>query len=101
MTKIQNLLSVDRVVHEPARLMILKFLESVGEADFTYLQAQGGFTQGNLATHLTKLRDAGYVDIEKTYKGRVPLSICRLTPAGRNALKKYVRSVIDALGAPS
>ncbi|MCX6629518.1 MAG: transcriptional regulator, partial [Candidatus Solibacter sp.] len=60
---IQGLAELDRLIHEPARLMIVMILEGVGEADFLYLQREGGFTQGNLSSHLAKLEEAGYVAI--------------------------------------
>ena len=67
---IQGLANLDRLIHEPASLMIVMILEAAGEADFLYLQREGGFTQGNLSSHLAKLEEAGYVEIEKKYKGK-------------------------------
>jgi DNA-binding transcriptional ArsR family regulator len=86
---IRGISRLDRLVHEPARLQILMFLEEVEEADFLYLQREGGFTQGNLSGHLSKLEDAGYIRIQKTFKGKMPLTICRLTAAGTKALRAY------------
>ena len=85
---------MDRLVHEPARLKILLILQAVGEADFLYLQRDGEFTQGNLSTHLNKLESAGYVEIEKKFKGKVPLTVCRLTAAGEGALLAYSRQML-------
>ena len=87
--RIQDISQLNRLIHEPARLTILLILEGVGEADFLYLQREGGFTQGNLSGHLTKLEEVGYVAIEKSFKGKVPLTVCRLTTAGKNALREY------------
>ena len=59
--KIQTLAGIDRIVHEPARLMIVALLAAVDEADFQYLHQATGLTKGNLSVHLSKLEDAGYV----------------------------------------
>ena len=68
---------VDRLVHEPSRAIILSVLAAVESADFVYLRsARQAQTSGNLSTHLTKLEAAGYVHIEKTYRGKMPLTLC-------------------------
>ena len=84
---LQELASLDRMIHEPARLMILTVLYAVPEADFLYLQHECGLTQGNLSSHLAKLEQGRYVSVEKTFKGKYPLTICRLTPRGRKAFE--------------
>lgn len=89
--RIEQITQLNRTVHEPARLAILLMLDGVGEADFLYLQREGGFTQGNLSGHLAKLEEAGYVAIEKKFKGKMPLTVCSLTGAGRAALHEYTR----------
>jgi DNA-binding MarR family transcriptional regulator len=81
--------NIDRLVHEPSRAVILSVLAAVESADFVYLKRETGLTSGNLSTHLSKLEAAGYVDIEKTYRGRMPLTLCRLTPEGRLAFENY------------
>ena len=73
------------------------FLEEVGEADFLYLQREGGFTQGNLSGHLSRLEDAGYVQIRKMFKGKTPLTVCALTPSGEVALDAYRRQMFGIL----
>jgi DNA-binding transcriptional ArsR family regulator len=85
----KQLASIDRVIHEPARLMIASLLAAVEEADFQYLHQATGLTKGNLSVHLSKLEKAGYVAIEKTYRGKVPLTLCRLTAGGAEALARY------------
>ena len=87
--RIREISQLDRLVHEPARLQILMFLQEVEEADFLYLQREGGFTQGNLSGHLSKLEDAKYIRIRKMFKGKTPLTVCRLTAAGEKALRTY------------
>ena len=95
--RLQELAQLDRLIHEPARLMILMILEGAGEADFLYLQREGGFTQGNLSSHLAKLEEAGYVQIEKTFKGKLPLTLCRLTAKGEEAFRNYSQRMMTAL----
>jgi DNA-binding transcriptional ArsR family regulator len=92
---IQRLAEIDRIIHEPARLMIVALLAAVEEADFQYLRLATGLTQGNLSTHLSRLEEADYVAIEKTFRGKYPLTICRLTARGKEVLDKY-RKVIRA-----
>jgi DNA-binding transcriptional ArsR family regulator len=97
---IKDLSSLDRVIHEPARLMIMTILFAVEEADFVYLQRECGLTQGNLSSHLSKLEEAGYLTISKTFKGKYPLTICKLTRKGRQAFESYsvkMRFVTDGL----
>ena len=86
---IKDLSSLDRVIHEPARLMIMTILFAVEEADFVYLQRECGLTQGNLSSHLSKLEQAGYLTITKTFKGKYPLTICKLTRNGRQTFQSY------------
>jgi len=98
--ELQALATLDRVIHEPARLMIMTVLYAVNEADFLYLQRECGFTQGNLSSHLGKLESAGYVQIEKMFKGKYPLTVCSLTPKGRAAFEEYAQK-ISAVGGRS
>ena len=96
-SKIQRLAEVDRIIHEPARLMVAALLAAVKEADFRYLQESTGLTKGNLSVHLSKLEEAGYISIEKTFRGRYPLTICRLTERGRAVLDSYRKIIKEAL----
>lgn len=95
--KIQRLAEIDRVIHEPGRLMIVALLAAVKEADFQYLRQTTGLTQGNLSAHLSKLEAAGYVSVEKTFRGKYPLTICRLTSPGSEALENYRLVIKGAL----
>jgi DNA-binding transcriptional ArsR family regulator len=95
--KIQRLAEIDRTIHEPGRLMVVALLDAVKEADFQYLRQTTGLTQGNLSVHLSKLEEAGYVAIEKTFRGKYPLTLCRLTEAGREALGNYRKVIRGAL----
>ena len=96
---LQALATLDRVIHEPARLMIVTVLYAVPEADFLYLQRECALTQGNLSSHLAKLEEVAYVTIVKTFKGKYPLTICRLTKNGREAFEEYVRKMQYVAGA--
>lgn len=87
---LKDLSSLDRVIHEPARLMIMTILYAVKEADFVYLQRECALTQGNLSSHLSKLEEAGYSLICKTFKGKYPLTLCSLTRLGRAAFEAYL-----------
>jgi len=97
MKAIQNLSGIDRVIHEPARLMIVAILDAVEEADFQYLHQTTSLTKGNLSVHLSRLEEAGYVDIQKTFRGKYPLTICRLTIRGTEVLKEYRKTTRAAL----
>ena len=84
---------LDRVIHEPARLTIVALLAGVKEADFLWVQRESALTKGNLSSHLAKLEESGYVQIDKTYRGRIPLTILRLTRQGRAAFDAYKRNM--------
>jgi len=86
---IRALSDVDRVIHEPARTMIVAILYNLESADFLYLQREAGLTKGNLSAHLAKLEEAGYIRIEKTFRGKIPLTLCSLTENGRKAFEDY------------
>lgn len=88
---------IDDVIHAPARLAIVATLNAVEEADFRYLLNATGLTKGNLSTHLSKLEEAGYVQIEKTFRGKTPLTLLRLTPQGRAAFDAYRRDMLRFL----
>jgi DNA-binding MarR family transcriptional regulator len=88
------LADIDQVIHAPARLMVLYVVES---ADYTFLLRMTGLTWGNLATHLAKLEEAGYVLIDKGYQGKKPHSTVSLTPQGRAAFRDYKRSMQQVL----
>jgi len=92
---LRSLTELDRLIHEPARLLIVTILASAVSADFLFLQRETGLTRGNLSAHLSKLEEAGYVKIEKMFKGKLPLTVCKLTAAGRKALTHYRQQLQD------
>lgn len=89
-THAQRLASVDRLVHEPARLAILDTLEDGGgRADFNYLKAYIGLSGGNLSKHVERLEEAGLVEVEKGFSGKRPKTTVVLTGKGSGALREY------------
>ena len=80
---------IDRVIHEPARLTLVALLSAVREADFLWLQRESSLTKGNLSSHLARLEEAGYVEVQKTFKGKIPLTVIRLTREGKLAFDGY------------
>ena len=95
--RLKNLGEVDRLVHEPARLMILMVLYSVESADFTFLVNATELTDGNVSSHASKLEEAGYIKIEKGYAGKRPRTTLSLTRAGRQAVDDYSRTMQEAM----
>ena len=95
MNELRSVTELDRLIHEPARLLIVTILASVVSADFLFLQRETGLTKGNLSAHLSKLEEAGYVKIEKTFKGKLPLTVCKLTAMGKKALTEYRQQLQD------
>ena len=89
---------LDRVIHEPARLLIVALLAAVKQADFLWVLNESALTKGNLSSHLAKLEEAGYVEIEKTYRGKTPLTLLRLTRQGHAAFQGYKKSLSGLLG---
>jgi DNA-binding MarR family transcriptional regulator len=93
----QRLADIDSVIHAPARLMLLANLYVVDSADYVFLMRQAGLTWGNLSAHLSKLEQAGYVAIEKEFRGKKPHTTVRLTEQGRAAFREYKRSMQQVL----
>jgi len=93
----QSIGDVDRLIHEPARFMVLALLYVVESADFTFLMNQTGLTWGNLSSHLSKLEEAGYVEIQKEFKGKKPHTMLHLTEEGRAAFRGYRQSMKQVL----
>lgn len=83
----------DRVIHEPARLIIMSHLYVLDRADFLFLKQQTKLTWGNLSSHITKLENAGFVEVIKKFVDRKPLTLIQLTPQGRKAFDEYQRQM--------
>ena len=84
---------LDPLLHSELRLAIMSLLISSDEAEFPYIKEQTGATAGNLSVQIDKLSAAGYIEVEKTFKGRRPCTLCRLTPQGRQAFVQYVEAL--------
>ena len=91
--ELHSIPNLDKTIHEPARLMIMAHLFVVESADFLFLQRQTQMTPGNLSAHLSKLEDAGYVEITKEFIERKPHTALALTKKGRDAFKQYRRDI--------
>lgn len=90
---IRNLTDLDRVIHEPSRLLLVALLASVETADFLFLLKESRLTKGNLTVHLSKLEEAGYIQIEKSFRGKFPHTEYRLTDQGLSAFERYRKSL--------
>ena len=95
---LQPLAEIDKLIHEPARLMILATLHVVESADFLFVERQTGLTRGNLSSHLSKLENAGYIEIKKEFVDKIPRTLLRITHQGRAALLDYTESMKQVLG---
>ena len=88
-TPFEQLANLDRRVHDPARLAILTALSACEQADFLFLQCVTGLTKGNLSSHLSKLEEAGLVEIEKRFVEKKTQTLVRLSDSGRPAIEAY------------
>jgi len=89
-------MEIDKIIHEPARLRIMMILDGLEEADFTFLAATFGLTRGNLNRHMEKLESAGYLEVKRSFKGKVRNTSYQLTQVGSEALAQYWEN-IDAI----
>jgi DNA-binding transcriptional ArsR family regulator len=94
---IQTLLDVDRLVHEPARLAILTVLANAEEVQFKFLEEALGLTRGNLSSHVSKLEEAGYLTVAKSFEEKIPVTRYRITARGRKALEGYRTAMLHGL----
>ena len=81
--------SIDKLIHEPARLNIMTHLYVVESADFLFMMRQTGLTFGNMSAHMSKLEQAGYIEIIKEFIGKKPHTMLKLTIKGRQAFDDY------------
>lgn len=88
---------LDPLLHSELRLAVMSILAGVESADFTYLKAQTGATAGNLSVQIDKLSAAGYITVEKGFKGKMPCTTCRITPEGLEAFGSYVKALQEYL----
>ena len=81
------------LLHSELRLAVMSILLSVESADFVYLREQTGATAGNLSVQIDKLQKAGYISIEKTFRGKMPCTLCRISDEGVKAFERYVEAL--------
>ena len=84
---------LDPLLHSELRLAVMSLLISADEAEFPYIKEQTGATAGNLSVQVDKLSEAGYIEVEKIFKGKRPCTICRITPKGHQAFETYVKAL--------
>jgi len=94
----EKLDGLDPIIHSRIRLAVLSILVSVDEASFNYLKQTIGTTDGNLSVSLSKLEEAGYISIKKTFKGKKPLTTCNISEKGRQAFSEYVKTLEAYIG---
>jgi DNA-binding transcriptional ArsR family regulator len=84
---------LDPILHSQLRLAVMSLLIGVKEAEFTFIKEKTGSTAGNLSVQISKLKEAGYVDVLKQFKDNYPQTICKITPAGITAFEMYVKAL--------
>ncbi|NIM90147.1 MAG: ArsR family transcriptional regulator [Candidatus Aminicenantes bacterium] len=89
----EKLAQLDPVIHSRTRLGVLSILVSVKEASFNYLKETIGTTDGNLSVSLSRLEEAGYISIKKAFKGKKPLTTCRISEKGKKAFSEYIKAL--------
>lgn len=93
--------TLDPLLHSELRLAVVSLLIGMEEAEFPYIKEQTGATAGNLSVQIDKLAAAGYIEVEKSFKGKRPCTICRITPDGRIAVEDYVKALKSYLKVKS
>ena len=88
---------LDPLLHSELRLAVMSILVGVEEADFVYIRTEIGATAGNLSVQIDKLQKAGYIEVEKGFKGKMPRTVCRITDTGREAFANYVEALREYL----
>lgn len=94
MTRFKDL---DPILHSQLRLAVISLLISTEVAEFKYIQDQTGSTAGNLSIQITKLKEAGYIEVAKKFRNNYPLTLCSITPIGRQKFTEYVKALKDYL----
>ena len=84
---------LDPILHSQLRLAVMSLLIGLKEAEFTFIRAKTNATAGNLSVQIQKLKDAGYIDIQKQFKDNYPQTTCKITPAGVKAFEDYVKNL--------
>lgn len=85
--------SLDPILHSQLRLAVMSLLIGLKEAEFNFIREKTESTAGNLSIQLSKLKEAGYIEIVKQFKGNYPLTICKITDLGKASFESYVLSI--------
>ncbi len=88
---------LDPILHSQLRLVVISILVSVEKADFAYLKKETGATSGNLSVQITRLKEAGYIEVKKKFKGNYPQTSCRITELGKERFAAYVGAILAYL----
>lgn len=91
---------LDPILHSQLRLSIVSLLISVESAEFVFLLEKTGATKGNLSVQINKLKEAGYINVDKTFRNNYPLTTCKITRKGIDAFEKYVVAIQTYLQRP-
>jgi DNA-binding transcriptional ArsR family regulator len=94
MTRFKEL---DPILHSQLRLAVISLLAGTEYAEFTYIREQTGATAGNLSIQITKLKEAGYIEVTKKFRNNYPLTLCRITSLGQKKFAEYVIALNDYL----
>jgi len=84
---------LDPILHAPLRLAVVSLLLGVKEAEFTFIKEKTNSTAGNVSVQISKLKEAGYIEVTKQFKDNYPLTICKITPKGVDAFENYVKAL--------
>lgn len=90
---------LDPILHNQLRLAVMSLLVAVEEGDFNFLLEKTGATRGNLSVQISKLKEAGFIEVKKTFKENYPNTLCSITPKGLAAFEAYVKAIKDYLGS--
>jgi len=92
---------LDPLLHSQLRLAVMSILISVDEADFVFLKEETGATSGNLSVQIEKLREAGYIGVNKSFRGKMPCTVCSITKKGIAAFETYAQALQTYIGKKS
>jgi DNA-binding transcriptional ArsR family regulator len=98
MTRFKEL---DPILHSQLRLAIISLLVGAEAAEFTFIREQTGATAGNLSIQITKLKEAGYIEVTKSFRNNYPQTLCNITDLGKEKFTEYVNSLKDYLSPDS
>lgn len=90
---IKQVIGTDKIIHEPARIVLLAILNAADQVDFTFLLNETGLSQGNLSSHLSKLESSGYIEIEKTFHKKRPRTLISMNEKGKSAFMEYLKTM--------